>query len=239
MGPGAFVSIPGAFEGFLEFQTKLSGFLHDLRQVSDLNSFFIKKILDSGSANERSLEDVAGELDRIGKSSLQVLADLEAADGVIAESRAGADESARAMDEASSSIDAMEETFKSVTDLFQGIRSEATSILEQIANIVDISDLTNLLALNAAIQAARAGEHGKGFAVVAKEVRTLAERTKHITDELSRRVGALQASLADSSVICLVRSARVLTSLATTAKPLPCSPALAACIAALSARRLV
>ncbi len=188
----------GRLKAFSEFQTKLSGFLHDLRQVSDLNSFFIKKILDSGSANERSLEDVAGELDRIGKSSLQVLADLEAADGVIAESRAGADESARAMDEASSSIDAMEETFKSVTDLFQGIRSEATSILEQIANIVDISDLTNLLALNAAIQAARAGEHGKGFAVVAKEVRTLAERTKHITDELSRRVGALQASLADS-----------------------------------------
>jgi methyl-accepting chemotaxis protein len=190
--------LQGRLDAFSDFQLKLSGFLHDLRQGSDLNSFFIKKILESGSANERSLADVAGELDRIGKSSLQVLADLESADGVIAESRVGADESAQAMGEANSSIDAMEETFKGVIDLFHGIRSEATSILEQIANIVDISELTNLLALNAAIQAARAGEHGKGFAVVAKEVRNLAERTKHITDELSRRVGALQASLADS-----------------------------------------
>ena len=186
------------FGAFSAFHMKLSGFLHDLRQVSDLNSFFIKKILDSGSANELSLGDVATELDRIGKSSLQVLTDLEAAGGVIAESRHEAEESVQAMGQASSSIEAMEETFKNVISLFHSIRSEAASILEQIADIVDISELTNLLALNAAIQAARAGEHGKGFAVVAKEVRTLAERTKHITDELSRRVGALQASLADS-----------------------------------------
>src|SRR4051812_8732809 len=129
-----------------------------------------------------SADEVASSVDTVATGSRQ----MEAA---IREISRNASDASRVAGQA---VTVAETTTKTVGKLGDSSQEIATVI--KLIN--GIAEQTNLLALNATIEAARAGEAGKGFAVVASEVKELAQETARATEDISRRVEAIQADTA-------------------------------------------
>ncbi|MFI5953391.1 methyl-accepting chemotaxis protein [Cryptosporangium sp. NPDC051539] len=142
----------------------------------------------AASAEETSAQaqTVAASADEITQSVHTVSAGSEEMGASIREISQNAAEAARVASDAVTLTAATSETMNR-------LGASSAEIGNVIKVITSIAEQTNLLALNATIEAARAGESGKGFAVVAGEVKDLAQETAKATEDISRRVEAIQA----------------------------------------------
>ncbi|MGY1719921.1 methyl-accepting chemotaxis protein [Blastococcus sp. SYSU DS0552] len=154
---------------------QLSGAAEGMRENARLAAGQADEVVTSAGA-------VASSVDTVATGSSQM-------ESAIREIAHNATEAARVAGQA---VTVAETTTKTVGKLGDSSQEIATVI--KLIN--GIAEQTNLLALNATIEAARAGEAGKGFAVVASEVKELAQETARATEDISKRVEAIQGDTA-------------------------------------------
>ncbi|MEW4454169.1 methyl-accepting chemotaxis protein [Bremerella sp. JC817] len=107
-------------------------------------------------------------------------------------------EIARNAERAAASVSSVSNLSETSNERIASLGTAAAEIGAVIQTIQEIAEQTNLLALNATIEAARAGEAGKGFSVVATEVKELARQTATATEDIRKRVDAIQTSSYDA-----------------------------------------
>ncbi len=98
----------------------------------------------------------------------------------------------KSIHETMSAIDTIKDTVVKHADTVTRLGKRSEEIGKILGVIVEVTERTNLLALNASILAAQAGEHGKGFAVVAEEIKALAERTAGSAQDIGKLIAAVQ-----------------------------------------------
>nr|WP_017903224.1 methyl-accepting chemotaxis protein [Pseudomonas fuscovaginae] len=158
-----------------------------LRVVSASNS----SMFNSDQQASRT-SSVAAAINQLGAAAQEIAQNAALASQHSSEARNLAEDGQQVVDK---TIGAMQQLSAQISDScgnIETLNANTANIGQILEVITSISQQTNLLALNAAIEAARAGEAGRGFAVVADEVRNLAHRTQDSAQQVQKMIEELQ-----------------------------------------------
>ncbi|WDG07970.1 methyl-accepting chemotaxis protein [Vibrio campbellii] len=190
--------------------------LHDVIQMqinaSDELATLTEVMTLSMSETKESAQEEFNEIDQLAtamsemSSTVQTVADhAQTASGLTEQASTQAVTGQQFLQKTVSKMSELSSDIASSASAVNQVEERVDAIGSVVGTIQGISEQTNLLALNAAIEAARAGEAGRGFAVVADEVRNLAQRTQQATVEIQEMITQLQSS-ATSAVELMEKS---------------------------------
>ena len=197
-------------------RTLISGISDGVAQIASAATQLsaVTEQTSAGVNNQKDETDqVATAMNQMTSTVLEVARNAEEASEAAQQADQQAREGDKVVSDAITQIERLATEVNNSTLAMGQLKLESDKIGGVLDVIKSVSQQTNLLALNAAIEAARAGEAGRGFAVVADEVRSLAQRTQESTEEIEVLIAALQngtqqvvstldasRSLSDSSV---------------------------------------
>lgn len=175
-----------------------------IREAVDTLRETATSIVSASGQQEEAMKNLEGNVAQVGTASQQISATSQELARTMDGVKKAAGEASRLASNGQASLGGLQEAMHtlsdgtvSISDKLALIREKAGSIDTIIATITKISDQTNLLSLNAAIEAEKAGEYGRGFSVVAREIGRLANETAIATLDISEIINEMQSSVMD------------------------------------------
>ena len=185
------------FNRFLEtFRSLISKVIErsgNVETATDHAHISAKEISSKMSTQEGKTHFIASAITEMASSIKEIAHNTEQASENTKKSNSCLNASCQQIQQSVAVINQLNERMAGTVEVISSLRHQSDQIGSVLDVIKAISEQTNLLALNAAIEAARAGEQGRGFAVVADEVRGLAHRTQESISEIQETVTQLQS----------------------------------------------